>query len=124
MKTYLSIVLLFTNLIVVSQNTNSYASVPETTEVNHEVVDTFNVSGNCGMCKRNIEGSINKLSGVSNANWDVDSKTIVVGYDPHVISLETIKAKIANAGYDTDTVKAKKESYKGLPGCCKYDREE
>ncbi len=47
---------------------------------------------------------------------------MTVSYDPIVISLEAIKQKIADVGYDTDTHRAKEEIYSSLAGCCQYER--
>lgn len=88
----------------------------------HEVTDSFQVSGNCGMCKKTIESALAKVKGVSHSNWNVDTKTLVLTYNPHVVSLATIKQAVADSGYDTDTIKATDESYKSLPGCCQYER--
>ena len=88
----------------------------------HTETDSFKVSGNCGMCKRTIEGALKDLEGVVSATWDVDSKMILINYNPHHITLPEIKQKIADVGYDTDTIKAKKADYDGLPGCCQYER--
>lgn len=88
----------------------------------HSEVDSFIVSGNCGMCKRTIETATKSLTGVMEVSWNVDSKMFVVHFDPHTTSLDKIKQAIADSGYDTDTIKAKKTDYDGLPGCCQYDR--
>ncbi len=95
---------------------------PATLKVMHTETDSFKVSGNCGMCKRTIEGALKDLEGVVSATWDVDSKMILINYNPHHITLPEIKQKIADVGYDTDTIKAKKADYDGLPGCCQYER--
>lgn len=86
--------------------------------------ETFKVYGNCGMCKKTIEGSLKEVSGVSTAIWDKESKEMKVSYDSKIISLDDIKQKIADVGYDTDTHRAKADVYNGLPGCCQYDRPE
>jgi periplasmic mercuric ion binding protein len=83
--------------------------------------DTFNVSGNCGMCKKTIEKSI-KVDGVYTANWDRKTKMITVAYDPLKVSLDEIKKRIAKAGYDNDGYKADSLDYEGLHSCCKYER--
>ena len=38
------------------------------------------------------------------------------------ITLDEIKQKIADVGYDSDTHRAKDAIYAALPGCCQYDR--
>ncbi len=83
--------------------------------------DTFHVSGNCGMCKKTIEKSL-KVDGVFDADWDKKTKMITVKYDPATITLDGIKNKIANAGYDNDGYKADSSAYENLHSCCKYER--
>ena len=82
---------------------------------------SFKVSGNCGMCKRTIEKAA-MISGVSNADWDMESDTIKVVYDPLKTKVLDIHKAIAASGYDTEKVKAKTSTYNGLPGCCQYER--
>ncbi len=84
--------------------------------------ETFKVYGNCGMCKKKIEGSLKDVQGVGSANWDIDSKMMTVSYDKSAISLDDIKTRIAAVGYDSDTHRAKDEVYNNLHGCCKYER--
>ena len=83
---------------------------------------TFKVYGNCGMCKRTIEGSLKEVKGVKSATWDSEKKMMTVTYNPKKIEIMDIHKKIAGVGYDTDKVKAKDETYNGLHGCCQYDR--
>ncbi len=84
--------------------------------------DTFKVYGNCGMCERRIEGALKKVEGIYAADWDVDTKQLTVNYNPEVIQLKEIKQVVANAGHDSDEVRAKEEVYNALPGCCQYER--
>lgn len=83
---------------------------------------TFEVNGNCGMCKSTIEKSLKGVEGVKFAVWNKKTKKITVKYNPETIDLMTIHKKIAAVGYDTNKVKAKDEVYKNLHGCCQYDR--
>ena len=85
---------------------------------------TFKVYGNCGMCKRTIEGSLKEESSISEALWDIDSGEMKVSYNSKSMTLGEIKQKIADVGYDTDTYRAKVEVYRALPGCCQYERPE
>lgn len=74
------------------------------------------------MCKKTIEAALKKNPAVKSANWNVQTKMISVEYDPHSISLNEVQQLIANAGYDTEKVKAPDAAYKKLPGCCQYER--
>ena len=82
---------------------------------------SFTVSGNCGMCQRTIEKAA-MISGVTSAEWNIDSGKMSVTYDPVKTSILKIYQAIAASGYDTDIEKAKTETYNGLPGCCQYER--
>lgn len=82
---------------------------------------SFKVSGNCEMCKKTIESSLDK-KGVNSANWNVESKMMEVVYNPTKISEDQIHQHIASSGYDTEKVKADEKAYKALPGCCQYSR--
>lgn len=90
--------------------------------VSDSAKESFKVYGNCGMCKRTIEGSLKNQEGVYSADWDKDTKIMLVKYDQSLISLEDIKKRIAAVGYDTEENRASEESYEGLPGCCQYER--
>lgn len=87
------------------------------------VTKTFKVFGNCGMCEKTIEGSLQSVKGIEKADWNKDTKMMEVSFHEHDITLAEIKKKIASVGYDTDETKATDESYNNLPGCCQYDRE-
>ena len=87
-------------------------------------LERFKVYGNCGMCKRTIEGSLNDQEGVNSSIWDKETKIIEINYDPSIISLDEIKMKITAVGYDTEEKRATEKAYKGLPGCCQYERPE
>ena len=89
-----------------------------------EKEEKFTVYGNCGMCEKKIEGSLADVEGVASADWDVESEEMTVKFDPDVISLDDIKQKIADVGYDSDSHRAKDKVYEELHGCCKYDRPE
>ncbi len=82
--------------------------------------ETFDVAGNCGMCKSNIEKAA-KSAGASYAAWNVDSKKLTVKYAKNT-STEKIQQKIAEAGYDNAGAKASDEAYNKLHGCCQYER--
>lgn len=83
--------------------------------------DTFQVSGNCGMCETKIEKAA-KAAGASYAEWNKDSKIITVKYNSASSNLAKIQKSIADAGYDNVGVKSTAEAYDKLHGCCKYER--
>jgi len=83
---------------------------------------TFEVSGNCEMCKKRIEKSALSLKGVKSASWDIPSNMISILYDPNKVTLQNVHNKIALIGHDTSLAKAKEEVYNQLPMCCIYRR--
>ena len=84
--------------------------------------EKFKVYGNCGMCEKRIEKAASAVDGVSNADWNKETKMIEVSFDESKIDLEKIQKAIADAGHDTDKYSASDETYNKLPGCCHYER--
>ncbi len=84
----------------------------------------FKVYGNCMMCKKRIERAAQQVAGVQEAVWDVDAKVMKVSWDAQKATLKQIKEAIAQAGHDTDQVRAPDEAYEQLPMCCMYERPE
>lgn len=77
----------------------------------------------CDMCKKTIEDLLKRYDGVLSVNVklnkDSTKREVVVKYLTDRINEETLKAAIANAGYDANEIAANPESYKALPKCCK-----
>lgn len=89
---------------------------------NKKVVKTsFWVSGNCEMCKANIEGALDQ-KGVRSAIWDEKTKMVDIVYDSTRVKSAQIQQWISNKGYETETTAANDSAYEALPGCCKYER--
>lgn len=82
----------------------------------------FKVWGNCGMCKKTIEGSLKDKPGLYSAEWNVKSKQMKVVIDSTKLKSEDVHDLIASSGYDTDLKKGDDQAYAGLHSCCKYDR--
>lgn len=81
------------------------------------------VWGNCNMCKKTIEGSLD-VDGVLEADWNKDTKMMSIGYDSTLIDLEHIEQLISKSGYDTEMFRAEDNTYNNLHDCCKYERKE
>ena len=82
---------------------------------------TFKVKGNCGMCKKRIEKAA-IAAGVHQASWTKANEAITVTFNPSKVRLNSIKQHIADAGHDTDGIKADQKAYDNLHQCCKYER--
>jgi mercuric ion binding protein len=79
------------------------------------------VSGECGMCKKKIENAA-ITAGAAEANWDENSKTLLVSYDRYKTSTPALEKAIAAVGYDTKNAQAANDVYNKLPACCHYER--
>lgn len=97
-------------------------SISVNAQIKNKKTETVKISGNCEMCKKNIEtaGNLKKIAAVE---WDVNSKMAKLTYDSTKTNSDEILKRIANAGYDSEQYKATEEQYKKLHGCCQYDRE-
>ena len=112
MKNYTLFIL--TAVLLMSCSSESENTAKETAK--------FKVYGNCEMCKETIEASLAGAEGIEEANWNVETNEMTVSFDSEVITLDKIKQKIADVGYDSDSHRAKDEVYNNLHGCCKYER--
>ena len=82
--------------------------------------DTFEVSGNCEMCKKTIEKAALSIKGVKMAKWDIPSNQLSLIFNRRKVDVINIHNAIAKSGYSTSEIKAKKEDYNKLPMCCQY----
>jgi copper chaperone CopZ len=80
---------------------------------------SFKVYGNCGMCKSRMETALD-TKGIKSAEWNIQTKEMVVTYVPAKISEIKIHELIASVGHDTDKKQAVDSVYKELPSCCLY----
>ncbi len=82
--------------------------------------ETIKVSGNCGMCAKNIQTAAKK-AGASEATWSEETKILTVSYDESKTTNDAIQKKIAAKGYDTEKYDGDDKAYHALHGCCQYD---
>lgn len=82
---------------------------------------TFEVAGNCGMCKKRIEEA-GKTGGAATISWDPKTGVATVQFDSSQTSLLKIKQAIADAGHDAGEIRADDEVYQRLHECCMYPR--
>lgn len=85
-------------------------------------VAQFKVWGNCDMCKKTIETSINTEAAIYSVNWNTETKQIKVEFDSVKTNLAEIQKKIAAVGYDTEKTKGDDTAYAQLHACCQYER--
>ena len=114
MKTINHIISLFAIIFI---SANAFAQQPATSS------ESIPVHGNCGMCKKAIEGAA-KGAGASSATWDEKSKMLSISYDGSKTTALLIQQAVAGSGYDTRDVKSTEDAYKSLPSCCQYERKQ
>lgn len=83
---------------------------------------SIKVAGSCGMCKDRIEKAALSVDGVKKANWDEETQTVHVDFDPQKTNSDEIQKAIAKVGHDTEKYKASDSIYNELPECCLYER--
>jgi hypothetical protein len=94
-------------------------SEPDTKQYEHLAKAEFRVEGNCEMCKERIEKVVRGFDNVAYADWNMDTKFLLIRFDKY-LNIEALKKAIANAGHDTDLFKADDGTYSKLPKCCLY----
>ncbi len=83
------------------------------------IVKTFDVKGNCGMCKNRIEKAALSVDGVISADWSIDDKILTLKYK-EFLDPATVLQKIADVGHDNEMFTANDNVYNNLPSCCLY----
>ncbi len=86
--------------------------------------EKIEVKGNCGMCETRIEKAANSVEGVTNAQWNKETKMLSFSMNENRADAMQVHKAVAKAGHDTKKMKATDEAYSKLPACCQYDRTE
>ncbi len=110
MKTIILMMFILTGTLNWAQNSEKKINTVE-----------IQTTAECGDCKERLENMLNYTKGVKFAELDLDSKKVTVKFDTSKISLNEIKTKISELGYDADDLKADEKAYKELPECCKVN---
>jgi copper chaperone CopZ len=97
-------------------------SIQAQVKLNKNAKYEIEVNGNCEQCQSKIQKAAFSVPGVKSASWSVETHQLNLILNEEKATILDIKKAVAKAGYDTDEVKATKENYDKLPGCCQYDR--
>ena len=116
MKKYFLFTALLISLISLTQ-----AQTAKTKPAAAVKTETFEVNGNCGMCKTTIEKAAKK-AGASFAKWNIETHQLQVKYNTAKTNIPAIQKKIAESGYDNAGATASDAVYDKLHHCCKYER--
>lgn len=104
-------------------NSNMNMNMNQDTRMNmvHLKTEKLKVSGKCQMCKARIE-KIAMKNGAASADWDLKTQLLTVDFDPSASSVEYLSNRLAKAGHDSESYRAKDKAYNALPECCHYNR--
>jgi len=102
-------------LILLLSVLNTFAQIKNAQTV------SIGVSGNCEMCKKNIETAAN-VKGIVAVDWNKTSTMASIIYNSQKTNADEILKRIALAGYDNTMYLAPDEAYAKLPECCQYKR--
>ena len=108
-------------VLAVVMGASSYAQMHDMSKMAATKTESIKVLGNCDLCKTRIEKAA-KITGVSKADWNKDTKVLTLVYDPSKVKSDDVQKKIAAVGHDTEKFKADDKAYKALDGCCQYER--
>lgn len=97
--------------------TNFNAEAQKTNAVKTE---KFIVEGVCNDCKKRIEDAA-YIKGVKRADWNKETKELVLIYNADKVTKEAVATKIAKAGHTAAGIEASKDAYNKLPSCCAYE---
>ena len=92
-------------------------------KIKNSVTQTAQVSGNCGMCKQNIEKAGTEVK-ISKVEWSAENQLATITYNPQKTTKSKILRKIADAGYSNELFKADETTYNNLPICCQYSKKQ
>lgn len=73
----------------------------------------------CETCGALFQKNMLKIHGVKMYELDEKAMTITVFYDPQKTSIESIRTRITQLGFDADDLKADTQAYEKLDECCK-----
>lgn len=73
----------------------------------------------CIMCKNTIEEDLAFEKGVKNSELDLDTKILIVEFNPKKTDPGKIRTRITKIGYNADSLKRDAKAYEKLPFCCK-----
>ncbi|SFL35194.1 copper chaperone [Gracilibacillus orientalis] len=62
---------------------------------------TLKVQGmTCGHCKVSVEGALQELAGVSNAEVNLEEGTVNISYEEANVTIEAMQEAVEGQGYD------------------------
>lgn len=113
MKSAIKIIIYLTALFMIIGG-SAYAQKKSKVETIHILTTAI-----CEECKERIETALAYEKGIVKSYLDVQTKKIMVKYNPAKTTPDKIRQAISKTGYGADDVPADKEAYAKLPACCR-----
>jgi len=95
----------------------SFVSTAQT-RVNVSKIE-IKTSAICGQCKERIEHDLSFAKGVKKVTLNLETKAVMVVYDPGKTNPAALRKAINQIGYDADDQPSVAAAYNKLPACCK-----
>ncbi|MEM9895520.1 MAG: heavy metal-associated domain-containing protein [Bacteroidota bacterium] len=73
----------------------------------------------CELCKETLEKDLVFEKGVKAAFLDLETKKMMITYNPKKTSAASLRKRITMVGYHADTLARNPDAYSKLPFCCK-----
>ncbi len=78
----------------------------------------------CSTCKKNIEGALYRVKGVTFVHVSIKGKIAEINYDSTKTDLAKLENTITAIGYDANDKKADSTVYMYLKDCCKLPKDQ
>lgn len=76
-------------------------------------------SAQCDMCKEKLEHHMKFEKGVKTVSLDMETKELIVSFNPKKTDAEKLRTAVTKLGYSADNMAADKQAFDKLADCCK-----
>lgn len=76
----------------------------------------------CASCVARVEKTVTKINGISNVNVNLATEKVTFDYDPAMVNLDEVAAKVEDIGYKLDLSKLKKHDENSSENNLKSDK--
>lgn len=77
----------------------------------------------CASCVARVEKTVTKINGISNVNVNLATEKVTFDYDPAMVNLDEVAAKVEDIGYKLDLSKLKKHDENSSENNLKSDKQ-
>ena len=77
----------------------------------------------CASCVARVEKTVTKINGISNVNVNLATEKVTFDYDPAMVKLDEVAAKVEDIGYKLDLSKLKEDEENSSENNLKSDKQ-